>query len=76
MPKVPVLAGRQSGLAGANLDLPANSVGTPVKRPPFPVAAKSEKARAPFSFKMIVCLVPTQNAVGLGQAGVHFQFNS
>jgi hypothetical protein len=35
LPKVPVLAGRQSGLAGANMDLPAasgrweNSVGTP-----------------------------------------------
>jgi hypothetical protein len=32
MPKVPVLADRQSGLAGANLDLPGrweNSVGTP-----------------------------------------------
>jgi hypothetical protein len=38
MPKVPVLADRQSGLAGASLDLPAasgrweNSVGTPVPK--------------------------------------------
>jgi hypothetical protein len=52
MPKVPVLAGRQSGLAGANLDLPAasgrweNSVGTPANRPILRNSACHELAMA------------------------------